>query len=300
MSSASRFGRAALAYATKLGLSVFPLAPRKKQPDACLTPHGFLEASRDSNAITAWWKASPSANVAVACAASDLVVIDVDPRNGGDETFVALTRELGELPSTWTVLTPGGGTHLYLKHSGGRIRPSLGPGIDLKHQGYVVAPPSVHPNGRTYVWDVGVHPLESVMASPPESWRARMVSGARRPPLPAPAYDARASFLGAAFEVMGWLGPSRSDGRRIARCPWAAQHSDSRGDGGDSSTILFPASSESMLGGFCCLHAHCAERSLVDVIRTLPPAAIDAGARAFPRAYRQLVWRLAAERQRRP
>ncbi len=55
-------------------------------------------------------------------------------------------------------LTPrcetGSGMHYYFKHPGGEVRNSagrLGPGLDIRADGgYVVAPPSRHPNGRTY------------------------------------------------------------------------------------------------------------------------------------------------------
>jgi hypothetical protein len=161
----------------------------------------------------------------------------------------------------------------------------------------VVAPPSVHPNGGMYRWDVGVHPLESPLAPLPDAWRAKVHGKSQKQSLPADC-DARLSFLGAAFEALGWLGVALSNGRRIARCPWHALHSDTRGAGNDSSTVLFAASPGANLGGFHCLHAHCSGRSVLDVVRVLPPVAIDAGARSFPQAYRNLLWHLASHRQR--
>jgi Bifunctional DNA primase/polymerase, N-terminal len=41
-----------------------------------------------------------------------LVVLDIDPRHGGDESFAALEREYGQLPLTWRALTGGGGEHI--------------------------------------------------------------------------------------------------------------------------------------------------------------------------------------------
>jgi hypothetical protein len=108
--------------------------------------------------------------------------------------------------------------------------------------------------------------------------------------------DARQSFLGAAFDAVGWLGAPLRDGRRSARCPWHRLHTDGRGRGDDSSTVLFSPAVGSTLGGFHCSHAHCASRRLVDVVRALPPDAIDAASRAFPRAYRTVLVRLAQSR----
>jgi hypothetical protein len=82
------------------------------------------------------------------------------------------------------------------------------------------------------------------------------------------------------------------------RCPWFHEHSvetdgRSRGGGRDSSTVLLPATSDAMVGAFRCLHAHCATRSTLDVVRALPPSAIDRAARAFPAAYRTVLVLLA-------
>jgi Bifunctional DNA primase/polymerase, N-terminal len=208
----------------------------------------------------------------------------------------AWRQKLGELPPTWTCLTPGGGVHYYLRHTTDERLHTLGPGLDIKYAGYVVAPPSIHPSGGRYRWDLGAHPLETPLAEVPERWLTRMRCGAQGlAPFAASGLDARQSFLGAAFEALGWLGQLLGEGRRCARCPWLDEHTDGRGDGGDSSTVLFSPALGTSLGGFHCSHAHCAGRRLLDVVRELPPHAIDAAARGFPDAYRFLLRRLAAE-----
>jgi hypothetical protein len=84
----------------------------------------------------------------VAIHAVGLVVLDVDPRNGGDTTLVRLDLERDGLPVTLTTLTPTGGRHLFYRlpegHPGVPNRAgSFGPGIDVKStRGYVVAPGS--------------------------------------------------------------------------------------------------------------------------------------------------------------
>jgi putative DNA primase/helicase len=54
------------------------------------------------------------------------------------------------------VITGSGGRHFYFRHPGGDIRSSAGTiakGIDLRgHNGYLVAPPSLHVSGRNYEW----------------------------------------------------------------------------------------------------------------------------------------------------
>jgi hypothetical protein len=101
-----------------------------------------------------------------------VVVVDVDPRPGGDDALLDLEREHGEVPPTWRCLTAHGGLHLYFRHPGGTIsnRVNLWPGIDLRADGgYVVAPPTALDGDRHYVWEIGGGPHEVPLASPP-SW----------------------------------------------------------------------------------------------------------------------------------
>jgi len=134
--------------------------------DSCLSPgkhprtkRGFKDASADERQIRSWWTRWPGANVAVATGQdSDLIVIDVDPRHGGDDTWETLKHEL-DVPATWEVRTGGGGVHAYFQFPDGEHisigAGVLGPGIDHRgNGGYVVAPPSNHASGNAYFWDV--------------------------------------------------------------------------------------------------------------------------------------------------
>jgi putative DNA primase/helicase len=160
---------AALAYA-RAGLPVFPV--RNKTP---LTPHGFKDATRDEDTIRRWWAADPGAGIGIPMgSASGLVVLDVDPRHGGDESLEALLGEHGLLPRGPVARTGGGGEHRYFAHPGGNLPPVHGfrPGLDLQGDGsYVVAPPSRHLSGGTYEWVV---PLVGGPRPPlPPTWLLR-------------------------------------------------------------------------------------------------------------------------------
>ena len=66
-----------------------------------VTRHGLKDANRDPTKVEAWWTRRPSANVGIVTGtAAGIVVIDVDPRHGGDEALAELLREHGELPPT--------------------------------------------------------------------------------------------------------------------------------------------------------------------------------------------------------
>lgn len=192
--SLSKLGRAALWYAIERGWRVFPLHSVEDGRCTCgsgtcggagkhpRNERGCTDATTDPGVIQGWWERWPDANVGIATGGG-LVVIDVDPRHGGDDTLVDLVRALGALPDTVEALTGGGGRHIYLT-SETAVRNSaslLGPGIDVRGEGgYVVAAPSAHESGRAYAWEASSRPEAVDVATVPDAWRDAMV---RKPKL---------------------------------------------------------------------------------------------------------------------
>lgn len=133
------------------GLPVFGLMPHTKRPRFL---GGFKTATLDPAEITAHWRRYRRDNVG-ARPPKGVVVVDIDPRSGGDRSLAQLLSEHGPLPETWTVRTGSGGFHYWFSVGDIPLRSALAPGIDLKHgdTGYVVMPPSVHPDGGEYVWE---------------------------------------------------------------------------------------------------------------------------------------------------
>lgn len=185
-SAPGRFLRAALYYA-RHGWPVFPLRPRSKVP---ATEHGFYDGTKDPAVITPTWKNGPNSNIGIPTGtASGLVVLDVDPRHGGDDTLAELEHANGEIPDTPRVQTGGGGLHVYLLHPGGVVgnRAAIWPGVDLRGDGgYVVAPPSVHESGREYLFEAGYWPHDLPLADPPGWLLEKLLqpgdNGAAHPP----------------------------------------------------------------------------------------------------------------------
>lgn len=153
---------AALEYAAE-GWHVFPLRPRDKIP---LGGHAHKDATIDPTTIRAWWSVCPDANIGISLEASGLVVLDVDvgPGKGGFDALRDLNA-LHPLPATLTATTGGGGMHaVYSRPEGcpanrlidfqSKVMPDAakGSGLDLLGLGYIVAAPSIHPNGEPYVW----------------------------------------------------------------------------------------------------------------------------------------------------
>lgn len=168
------------------------------------TRRGLHEATTDQAAIGAWWRRWPNANVAVRTgAASQLVVVDIDPGHGGEESLTALLATHGPLPDTLAVHTGGGGRHLYFAHPGGTVRNSagaLGPGLDVRGDGgYILAPPSRHVTGDAYRWVTAGRP------TPLPAWLLDIFERQAPDPAPprqAPLHDLAAPTTGWAREAL--------------------------------------------------------------------------------------------------
>jgi Bifunctional DNA primase/polymerase, N-terminal len=169
MNNESRI-KAALSYA-ELGWSVIPLYEVHqvdgewqcscRKGAGCGSPgkhprtkNGCKDGTTDKNQIENWWGKYPEANIGIVTGEmSDLIVLDVDIRPGGEESLRLIKRDLADL-SDPAVVT-GGGFHYYFKfpRSAKITSATPLPGIDLKGgRGYVVAPPSNHISGVTYGW----------------------------------------------------------------------------------------------------------------------------------------------------
>lgn len=136
---------AALGYARR-GIRIFPCAPGQKTPlPGCKWKD---EATCDEASIRAWWTAHPDANIGLPTGQAAVgIVIDVDD--------LEVLPQLGELPATRTVRT-GKGLHVYVDAGAeelGNRTGALPKGVDVRGLGgYVLAPPSLHPNGTRYAW----------------------------------------------------------------------------------------------------------------------------------------------------
>jgi len=162
------------------GWSVLPLRERDKRP---LIHWENLQNERPSeDDIAEWFRRWPDANVGIVTGEiSNLIVLDVDPKHGGDATLERLEHRFRPLSATAEAVTGGGGRHLYFAHPGWltRNRAGLAQGIDLRGDGgYVVAPPSIHPSGRPYAWVPGHGPDEITLAPLPR-WLIVPIRGPR-------------------------------------------------------------------------------------------------------------------------
>lgn len=148
-----------LAWITEEGVCGCRDASRCRRPGKHpLIQGGVNSALRDEEAIAAWWEKWPLANIGIGTGRqANLLVLDVDPRNGGAVSLARLRETYGELPETPVCSTGGGGLHIFFEYPriGGGILgkiPGHG-GLDIKADGgYVVSAPSLHVSGRRYQW----------------------------------------------------------------------------------------------------------------------------------------------------
>lgn len=160
----------ALQYAG-MGWAVFPLIPRDKKP---ATQDGFKSATTDKQQIDKWWNENPNYNIGIATGerSKGLIVIDLDEDTEkgkhGIAEFDKWQQEHGRIPDTAIVKTGRGGRHYYFyNHDGLKNKADILNGIDVRaNGGYIIAPPSGHPNGNRYSWiqSPDYHPIAPLTA----------------------------------------------------------------------------------------------------------------------------------------
>ena len=130
----------------KRGWSVIQLKSRDKAPR--IDWQEFQSRCATPDEIKQWWLEYPLGNVGIVCGeVSGIVVIDIDDIDKADK------RILTEMPTGYQVKTGGGNRHAYFKLPPDvRIASRRLLGIELKGEGsQVVAPPSIHPSGESYI-----------------------------------------------------------------------------------------------------------------------------------------------------
>jgi hypothetical protein len=129
-----------------------PAGERSKRP--IVRWQKFQHEMPTEGQVRRWFERRPAANLAVVTGEiSGIVVVDIDPRHGGESSLEAMQARHGELPITMESVTGGGGRHVYFAHPGREVRnrAGLAPGIDLRGDGgCIIVPPSVHPSGQPY------------------------------------------------------------------------------------------------------------------------------------------------------
>ena len=178
---------AGLDYIERRGWPVLPLYPRQKNP---YLPAGYKELPPlTPDELRRYFDETPDLNIGMHTG-HGIIVIDVDEKPGkmsGSKALAALEELHGKLPKTLTNLTGGGGRQLFFYLPSGysfgdrlpvvaewlRSHPEAESAgvIDIRNDGLVVLPPSIHPDGLRYRWedpDVSIATLPVAWCQTPE------------------------------------------------------------------------------------------------------------------------------------
>lgn len=196
----------------EVGWYVHPLRPQAKLP---ATRHGVLDATNDVARVEAWWRLLPRANIGIATGPSGLLVVDLDGETGRLSWTRLAGRNGGHERTRVAETGKPDGLHIYLEGDGPSTAGRLGPGIDTRGRGgYVIASPSVHPNGRRYrlrdafapIADAPVWLLDLLKPAPPPpvGERGSLPPGARATPY------GRAALEGLADDLLGAVAGTRN------------------------------------------------------------------------------------------
>lgn len=156
----------------------------------------------DPKLIERWWRFYPDANIGIATGgygpgSPGLLVLDVDGPKG-EATLAELTAQHGPLPATPVQTTSRGRHYVFqvtqaVPNSAGTVGAHPNPqgksapsGIDTRGDGgYIVAAPSVHPNGTRYEWSADARP-SAIPLAPAPKWLLEALAKPQPKPRPAP------------------------------------------------------------------------------------------------------------------
>jgi Bifunctional DNA primase/polymerase, N-terminal len=127
--------------------SVFSPEHRKCRGECGVPGHGFYDASTDVEWADRYWTDHPDHGIG-ARPHPGQIVLDVDPRHGGDVALAELETKHGLLPETMTTFSGrgDGGHHLWFDGVHAPVRSTLCRGVDIlcHERNFVVMPPSQH------------------------------------------------------------------------------------------------------------------------------------------------------------
>lgn len=136
-------------------VKVFPCQERGASVKAPYTGAGFKAATTDSIAMDRWNLLFPSAIFGLPCGMNNVLALDADRHGNGDGVANLLslfTLHQFDWRNVPTVATPNNGFHFYFNRPAemGPTRATLCEAVDVRDNGYVIAPECQLSDGRMY------------------------------------------------------------------------------------------------------------------------------------------------------
>src|SRR6185436_16336781 len=128
---------------------------------------GLAEATTNERQLRLLWSEFPNANVGVRTGVeSQIAVLRIKIREGGEESLKELIESHAELPFTYQTQVIDEVREIYFRHPGVAVwTGNLAPGLWLLGENsFVLLPPSIHPSGNKYEW------IDEYQLEPMPSW----------------------------------------------------------------------------------------------------------------------------------
>lgn len=163
-------GALAVIYA-KAGIPVFPCREAGTLAKSPYIKRGYHSASVEMALLSCWASMHPNAVYGLPCNPNGLLVLDADRHGQGDgvASLLALFDRYGfDLQSAPCVRTPRNGLHIIFARPADleKTKGALTDAIDIKDNGYIIAPGNILPDGRAYqLLNGSIDQLASCIAS---------------------------------------------------------------------------------------------------------------------------------------
>lgn len=137
------------------GVPVFPCREAGERTKAPYVAHGYHEASAEPAALKHWATIYPGALYGLPCAPNGLLVLDADRHGNGDgvaNLMALFARHSFDEQSVPAIRTPRDGLHcIFEKPTGlGKTKGRIADAVDVRDNGYIIAPGTLLPDGRRY------------------------------------------------------------------------------------------------------------------------------------------------------
>lgn len=156
-----------------MGLSVFPLVPREKKPPKQFKWEAFQHKPPAQEQIKSWFEGSDNNIAIITGDVSRLIAFDIDGATAKSHAYDVIQNRLRQdtrdaISDTLWVETGGGGLHILIRYNPQEFHGDNWAASEIKNSvlwrdkyehseirlkgdgGYVVAVPSLHPNGKPY------------------------------------------------------------------------------------------------------------------------------------------------------
>jgi hypothetical protein len=174
--------RTPLSYALqyiRLGCGCCRSSRARKKPFGRLVRNGFHDATNDAETVQRWWDAAPGRRHRHRGEEVRLGGGRHRPAQRRHRHIDALEAKHGPLQSDVLAYTGGGGEHrVFAAQLVENLPGKLGPGVDLKADGYIAVEPTIHPSGRAYAWEASSDPLDGVVPTTLPGWIRDLGRGA--------------------------------------------------------------------------------------------------------------------------